>query len=138
MSEPEHIFVYGTLRHESPHPMARRLRAQARLVGKGSVPGRLYDMGWYPAGIHDAGERRRIVGDVYGLKRDSRLLAELDTYEAIGVYYKRVPVTVKLATGGTVQAWAYLFFAESPRVGLIESGDFIAHRNLRRPRGLRP
>jgi gamma-glutamylcyclotransferase (GGCT)/AIG2-like uncharacterized protein YtfP len=138
MSEPKHIFVYGTLRPGSGHPMARRLRAQARHVGKGNLPGRLYDMGWYPAGIHDHAEKRRIVGDVYALKPDSRLLAELDTYEAIGVYYKRVPVNVKLATGGTVQAWAYLYFAESPRVGLIVSGDFIAHRNLRRPRSLRP
>ncbi|MGH6736412.1 MAG: gamma-glutamylcyclotransferase family protein [Methyloceanibacter sp.] len=139
MKEPNHLFVYGTLRHESPHPMARRLRTQARLVGKGSVPGRLYDMGWYPAGVHDAGEkRRRIIGDVYALKPDSKLLAELDAYEAIGVHYRRVPVEVKLATGGTIHAWAYLFVAESPRLGLIESGDFIAHRNAKTPRPVRP
>ena len=40
MSEPSHIFVYGTLRADSDHPMAQRLCSQARLVGKGTVPGR--------------------------------------------------------------------------------------------------
>lgn len=137
MKEPNHLFVYGTLRHESPHPMARRLRLQARHVGKGSVPGRLYDMGWYPAGIHDHAEKRRIVGDIYALKPDSQILAEIDVYEGADDTYKRVPLVVKLATGGTVTAWAYVV-ANSPRAQLIESGDFIAHQSIKNPRPVRP
>ena len=45
---PEHIFVYGTLRAESAHPMAHRLRVGARHIGKGSTPGLLYDFGSWP------------------------------------------------------------------------------------------
>ena len=75
MNEPAHIFVYGTLRSGSGHPMARRLTSQARLLGKGSVPGRLYDMGWYPAALFDRDEKHLIVGDVFALAPDSRLNA---------------------------------------------------------------
>jgi len=137
MSEPTHIFVYGTLRSESDHPMARRLCARARLVGKGSVPGRLYDLGWYPAAMFDEGEKRRIVGDVFALKPGSRLLAELDAYEAGDPNYARVPLQVKLADGGTVTAWAY-GVTQEPSARLIQSGDFIAHRTAKTPRPARP
>jgi gamma-glutamylcyclotransferase (GGCT)/AIG2-like uncharacterized protein YtfP len=137
MTEPSHIFVYGTLRSESDHPMARRLRTKGRFVGKGSVPGRLYDLGWYPAAMFDGGEKRKIVGDVFAVKPGSRLLAELDAYEASDPNYARVPLEVKLANGGTVTAWAY-GVTEAPKARQITSGDFIAHRNAKTPRPVRP
>jgi len=136
MSEPNHIFVYGTLRADSDHPMARRLCLQARHVGKGSVPGRLYDLGWYPAGMFDANEKRRIIGDVFALKGGSRLLAELDAYEAGDPNYARAALEVELAAGGTITAWTYVV-TEEPRARLIQSGDFIAHRNAKTLRPVR-
>ena len=136
MTEPTHLFVYGTLRFESDHPMARRLRTQARYIGKGRVPGRLYDLGSYPAGVFDASEKRRIVGDVFALKPDSKVLAEMDAYEGTDPLYKRTVLEVKLATGGTIEAWAY-GVNPPPRARLITSGDFIAHRNQHRPRAVR-
>jgi len=137
MNEPAHIFVYGTLRSESDHPMARRLLSQARLVGKGSAPGRLYDLGWYPAAMFDAGEKRRVIGDVFALKSGGRLLAELDAYESGDRFYARLHLEVKLADGGTITAWAY-GVSEAPKARLIQSGDFIAHRNAKTPRPVRP
>ena len=136
MNEPAHIFVYGTLRSGSGHPMARRLTSQARLLGKGSVPGRLYEMGWYPAALFDRDEKRLIVGDVFALAPDSRLLVELDEYEAGDPNYARTPLQVSLADGGTVAAWAY-GIAKAPKARLIQGGDFIAHRNAKRPRPVR-
>jgi gamma-glutamylcyclotransferase (GGCT)/AIG2-like uncharacterized protein YtfP len=136
MSEPSHLFVYGTLRYESDHPMARRLRTMARHIGKGSVPGRLYDLGPYPAAVFDPDEKRRIVGDVFEIKPDSKVLAEMDTYEGTDPLYKRTALEVKLATGGTIEAWAY-GVNPPPRARLITSGDFIAHRNQHRPRAVR-
>jgi gamma-glutamylcyclotransferase (GGCT)/AIG2-like uncharacterized protein YtfP len=135
--EPGYIFVYGTLRAESAHPMARRLRARARHIGQGTAPGRLYDMGWYPAAVFDEGEKRRIIGDVFALKTGGRLLAELDAYESGDPNYARVRLQVKLAKRGMVEAWAYSV-SEAPKARLIPSGDFIAHRNARRPRAVRP
>jgi gamma-glutamylcyclotransferase (GGCT)/AIG2-like uncharacterized protein YtfP len=137
MSDPEHIFVYGTLRSESDHAMARRLSSQARLVGKGSVPGRLYDMGWYPAAMFDANEKRAVVGDVYALKPGGKLLAELDAYEAGDPNYVRAPLAVKLTDGRTVSAWAY-GVSTAPNARLIQGGAFIAHRNAKTPRPIRP
>jgi gamma-glutamylcyclotransferase (GGCT)/AIG2-like uncharacterized protein YtfP len=137
MSDPEHIFVYGTLRSESDHPMARRLCAQARLVGRGSAPGRLYDCGWYPAAVFDESEKRRIVGDVFALKPGGKLLAELDAYESGDAYYARVPLEVTLSNGGKVLAWAY-GVKQAPNTRLIPSGDFIAHWNMKSPRPVRP
>jgi gamma-glutamylcyclotransferase (GGCT)/AIG2-like uncharacterized protein YtfP len=137
MSEPSHIFVYGTLRSESDHSMARRLSSQARLVGKGRVPGRLYDLGWYPAALFDPSEKRSIVGEVFALVPGSRLLAELDAYEAGDPNYARTPLQVKLADGRTVTAWAY-GVREAPKARLIQSGDFIAHRVAKTPRPVRP
>ena len=48
--EPEcrHLFVYGTLRRGSGHPMSRFLAARARLLAGARVPGRLYDLGGFP------------------------------------------------------------------------------------------
>jgi gamma-glutamylcyclotransferase (GGCT)/AIG2-like uncharacterized protein YtfP len=135
--EPGHIFVYGTLRVASAHPVAWRLRARARHIGQGTVPGRLYDMGWYPAAVFDEGEKRRIIGDVFALKIGGRLLAELDAYEAGDPNYARVRLEVKLAEGGMVEAWAY-GVSKPPKARLIRSGDFIAHWNARKPRAVRP
>ena len=78
---PQHLFVYGTLRSEFPHPLALRLKSQAKLVGKGSAPGVLYDFGWYPGAVFDADARTRVIGDVFALKNAERLLAQLDHYE---------------------------------------------------------
>lgn len=136
-AEPSHIFVYGTLRSESDHPMARRLASQARHVGKGKVPGRLYDCGWYPAAQFDANEKRCVIGDVFALTSGSRLLDELDAYEAGDPDYARAVLEVDLFDGGTVIAWAY-GVRTPPNARLIPSGDFIAHRNTRGPRPVRP
>ncbi len=136
MSDPSHIFVYGTLRSESGHPMARRLFARARLVGKGRVPGRLYDLGWYPAAMFDEREKRHILGDVFALP-DAKLLAELDAYESGDRNYRRLPLRVALLGGGTVSAWAY-GVAKPPNARVIPSGDFVAHRNAKTPRPVRP
>ena len=136
MTEPTHIFVYGTLRAESDHPMARRLSMLVRHVGRARVSGRLYDCGWYPAAMFDEGEKRHIVGDVYALKPGQHLLAELDAYEAGGPNYARAPLEVGLAGGGKILAWAY-GVTKAPNSKLIPSGDFIAHRNAKTPRPLR-
>jgi len=137
MSEPSHLFVYGTLRYESEHPMALRLRTKARHIGKGSVPGRLYDLGAYPAAVFDAGEKCRIIGDVFKILPGSNVLAEMDTYEGTDPQYKRTVLQVKLANGGAVDAWAY-GVDSVPQAHLIYDGDFIAHRNRQHPRAVRP
>ena len=139
----DYLFVYGTLRAESAHPMAHRLKAGARLVGKGAAPGLLYDLGEYPGALFGPEEKYRVVGEVYALEAP-RLLADLDKYEGTAppdedgeALFERITVKVKLKNGSTVDAWAY-GLKQPLRARLIGSGDFIADRRLRNPRPVRP
>lgn len=137
MSDPGHIFVYGTLRRGSRHPMARRLSAKARHVGEGRAPGTLYDMGWYPAAMFDAGSSTQIVGDVFSLPQGGRLLAEMDAYEEGGPAYERIPLDVSLIGGGQLLVWTYAVLAP-PSSRVIPGGDFLAHWNAKKRRPSRP
>ncbi len=130
---PSHIFVYGTLRADSDHPMARRLRAHATLVGKGRAKGRLYDLGWYPAATFDENETRSILGDVFAMTPGERLLVELDAYEAGNPSYVRCALEVRFDDGSRVLAWAY-GMVEPPNGRLIPGGDFLTHWRSKRRR----
>lgn len=137
----DHLFVYGTLRSESTHPMAGRLRSGARLIGKGSTSGLLYDFGGYPGAVFVSGERRRVVGEVFRLGKNTKLLADLDRYEGIAGadddMLSRILTEVRLDRGGIVEAWAY-GLREMPRARLIGTGDFIADRRSRTQPTIRP
>ena len=80
---PEHLFVYGTLRAESAHPMAHRLRVGARHIGKGRAPGLLYDFGSWPGAFFALEEKYRVIGSVFALGPNPRLLSDLDKYEGV-------------------------------------------------------
>jgi gamma-glutamylcyclotransferase (GGCT)/AIG2-like uncharacterized protein YtfP len=137
----EHIFVYGTLRSESTHPMAARLRTGAKLIGKGKTAGLLYDLGAYPGAVFASGERRHVIGEVFRFGANAKLLAELDSYEGItgakDDMWARVLVEVGLDHGGIVEAWAYGLTAV-PRARVIGTGDFIADRRLRTRKAATP
>ncbi|MEM7399214.1 MAG: gamma-glutamylcyclotransferase family protein [Pseudomonadota bacterium] len=133
MSDPEHIFVYGTLRHGSNHPMARRLTAQARHIGQARTPGRLYDMGWYPAAMFDAESATRIIGDVFALPPGGRLLAEIDAYEEGDPNYERIRLDVTIIGGGKLHVWTYGVHTP-PNNRVIPGGDFLVHWNAKRRR----
>jgi gamma-glutamylcyclotransferase (GGCT)/AIG2-like uncharacterized protein YtfP len=113
----ELLFVYGTLRSEFDNPFARRLRAEARLLGRATVVGSIYRVAEYPgfwpepAGV--------VHGEVYELMSPGTLQA-LDEYE--GQQYERVAATV--STGERV--WIYRFERQPPLALRIASGDFCA------------
>lgn len=142
---PEHLFVYGTLRAESAHPMAHRLRVGARHIGKGRAPGLLYDFGSWPGAFFALEEKYRVIGSVFALGPNPRLLSDLDKYEGVapteeerefpesaGLFH-RIAIEVHLDHGDSVEAWAYAL-KDPPRARLIGTGDFIADRKLRAPR----
>jgi gamma-glutamylcyclotransferase (GGCT)/AIG2-like uncharacterized protein YtfP len=147
---PDHLFVYGTLRAESSHPMAHRLRVGAKHIGRGSTPGRLFDFGSWPGAFFAPEPKYRVIGSVFALGAGPRLLIDLDKYEgvapaedeerewpeAVGLFH-RITVKVALDKGGSVGAFAYAL-KEMPRARLIGSGDFIADRRLRAPSVVRP
>jgi gamma-glutamylcyclotransferase (GGCT)/AIG2-like uncharacterized protein YtfP len=127
-----YLFVYGTLRSESPHPMARRLRSGSKLLGKGSAAGTLYDLGYYPGATFAPEAKMRVIGEVFAVHPHSPLKAALDIYEgaemdAIGSMYGPVEVEVELDRGGRRSALVYAL-KRIPRFAKpVESGDWIAH-----------
>src|SRR5262249_8621857 len=92
------LFVYGTLRKNSDHSMARFLSENAKYLGEARVPGRLYDLGAYPGmtpavtphptlspqrgeGWVRGDEDEWVHGDLFELRDPEATLAELDRYE---------------------------------------------------------
>lgn len=103
------LFVYGTLRSDSGHPMHDVLAAAADMIGCGEVVGTLVDLGAYPGLVLGTGSTR---GEVWQL-RDDTLLGRLDAYEGIGPdaevveSFERVRVPVRLDDGRTLETWTY-------------------------------
>jgi gamma-glutamylcyclotransferase (GGCT)/AIG2-like uncharacterized protein YtfP len=110
VTDDELLFVYGTLRSDSGHPMHDVLARGAVLVGRGTVGGTLVDLGEYPGLVLDG--HGIAAGEVWRLL-DSSLWLTLDAYEGIGPdaevteSYERVRVRVRLDDGTDVEAWTY-------------------------------
>jgi gamma-glutamylcyclotransferase (GGCT)/AIG2-like uncharacterized protein YtfP len=130
-----YIFVYGTLRSASDHPMSRILERHADLVGRGKLPGILYDVGDYPGAVRKPGTRAFISGDVYRLRDSERALKILDRYEGWNEKkpgaseFRRSRVAVDMGGGKKVSAWIYLYNRSTTGLPRILSGDY-----LKRPR----
>jgi len=110
-----HLFVYGSLLSNARHPMGERLAREARQLGEGSLPGRLYRIDWYPGLVEACGAGERVYGEVYALQDPMRTLRWLDVYEGLtadgphdGEYVRRER-PVRLATGAAIGCWVYLY-----------------------------
>lgn len=126
----QYLFVYGTLRRASPHPLAKFLAERACFVSEGSVAGRLYNLGRYPGMTEATGDDERVVGDVYALTDVEVTMRELDRYEGAESpwpsYFERGFAQVALAAGTTMTAMVYLFRGDVAETQRIASGDWLA------------
>ena len=113
MSSQPYLFVYGTLKSTFRNRYARRLRREALLAGRATMPGRLYRVRWYP-GMRPARDSGDLVtGELYRLRQPSKMLAVLDAYEE---NYRRELRKATLANRRTRQCWVYMY-----RVPMLES-----------------
>ncbi len=121
---PDLLFVYGTLRGGSGHPMQAVLAAAGDRVGAASLAGKLYRVDWYPGLVLDDGEAptQRVHGDVWTVN-DRAALRELDSYE--GSEYERRAVSVTMADGGVMRAFAYLYIGDTTPLDVVPSGDWL-------------
>lgn len=116
----EHLFVYGTLRSGSGHPMHEVLAAAADKVGPATVAGRLYRIDWFPGLVLEEGIGR-VHGDLWRV-REPTVFRTLDDYE--GEEYERRTVEVA-AADERIAAFAYVFTAAVDDLALIASGDWL-------------
>ena len=136
-----YLFVYGTLRRAAGHSMRRALEATP-LVGDARVNARLYDLGGYPGMVLSGTAGGEVTGEVYELQSSNTtdILRILDEYEGVASSgdqpeYARQIVDVRLITGHTLKAWAYVL-ADAGRAQVrIASGDFMdGTLNIETPR----
>ncbi len=113
------LFVYGTLKRGFPNSWSRRLWAAARFAGEASLPGRLFDLGAFPAFVESGEPGEKVHGEV-ALLPDAELLAELDFYE--GSAYTRELRTVEMQDGERREAWVYIFRAPLGRARPVAGG----------------
>lgn len=113
------LFVYGTLKRGSANPWARRLWSRAVFLGAATVPGRLYDLGAFPALVETSDDGSTVHGELAQLAT-ARLLEELDDYE--GAQYERVLKRARLADGTEREAWVYVWRGPLGRARPVAGG----------------
>ena len=121
----DRVFVYGTLRRGFINNDATlAFRDGATFLTKGTLPGGLYSVGWYPALIE--GEDGRVHGEVWQITRPG-IMHILDDYEGLfddgPPEYKRVPRTIDTPEG-RIEAWAYIYLYEVDPMQRMPSGDW--------------
>lgn len=130
-----HLFVYGTLLSGAGHPMGARLARESRVVGSGSVVGRLLDLGAYPALIEAGSGGNLVHGEVHELSDPEKSLRWLDEYEGIvssrenASEYERVARLAQLDVGAAITAWVYVYRAVVTSPRFIESGRWCGTGN---------
>ena len=102
------------------------------LVGHATLPGRLYDVGDYPAAVCQPDDTDEVIhGELYYLRDSYRIFDKLDRYEgyiAPGTgrsEYRREYRDVCLSTGDRVKAWVYLYNLRTDALTRIPSGDYL-------------
>lgn len=108
------LFVYGTLRRASAHPLARLLASKSEWLGVAEFRGLLFDVGSYPGAVPSNDPTHRVRGEVYRLTDPVTILALLDRYEEFGEEFpdpnEFIRTRQAVVLGGTrIEAWIYLY-----------------------------
>jgi gamma-glutamylcyclotransferase (GGCT)/AIG2-like uncharacterized protein YtfP len=111
--------------------MARFLEQKARIVSVARSPGRLYDLGLYPAMLAAQTPGDWVLGDLFEMNDPKPVLAELDRYEGCIPEYPdawifgRVLGTALVPDNTTYRAWLYLYNEPISEERRIITGDYF-------------
>jgi len=125
------LFVYGSLLARAGHPMGERLAREARSIGEACVAGRLYRVSWYPGLVEGTKSSERVHGEVYALDDPARSLLWLDAYEGVAeggngsADYARAERTARLARGGEVRVWVYVYRGDVSDLTIVPGGRWL-------------
>ena len=127
----EHLFVYGTLRRHTESAIARLLARHAECLGSAVFRGRLFRVRDYPGAVDSGDSSDAVHGELYRVREPERLWPDLDAYEGCGpgdaqsTEFVRQKRLVGLRGGSTMEAWIYLYNADTRGLEEIPSGDFL-------------
>ena len=130
----DYIFVYGTLRGDSPTGAHREYLQHSDFVAPAKIRGRLFLIDYYPGLMHDENaltdNEQWVTGEVY-LLQDQKQLHQLDVYEGCAPNsprpheYKRTIVKATLPNKEVMETWAYIYIGETASLKRIDTGDFL-------------
>jgi gamma-glutamylcyclotransferase (GGCT)/AIG2-like uncharacterized protein YtfP len=120
------IFVYGTLRKGQGNH--RYFLNRSKFLGMAKTKKRYVLYGHGIPILSRTGAVSQVTGEVYSI--DTATLERLDELEGHPDMYKREQAEVVLQDGTELTAWIY--FYDTPRGDLIESGDFLQKASPRR------
>ncbi|HVC94604.1 MAG TPA: gamma-glutamylcyclotransferase family protein [Pirellulales bacterium] len=131
MSRVDYLFVYGTLTPSLAPAVIKPIVMKLRPIGPGSVAGRLYDLGPYPAAIFDAAASTRIFGEVFVFpEADPEAMRRIDEYEGFDPgdlsrsLYVRTRQCVTVADGSDLNCWAYQYNRDVTHARLLANGNY--------------
>lgn len=126
------LFVYGTLRSDSPDSQFGLIGLAGRFVSRARMRGRLLDLGKYPGLIPPRSADDWVLGEVYALRNSGATLARLDKYEGCAPgtaeehgWFRRALGDAVLESGRKLSAWVYLYEGPVASRNIIVSGDYM-------------
>jgi gamma-glutamylcyclotransferase (GGCT)/AIG2-like uncharacterized protein YtfP len=129
------LFVYGSLRSYFRSPDYDYMARYFDLIGEGTVRGKLFDTGEYPAAI-PAEDGSSIAGELYTIRNEREFawaICQLDDYEGTTAesfekpLYRR-EITDVFINNESVQAWIYWYNGDVTGKPLITSGDTVVYQ----------
>lgn len=115
------LFVYGTLHPDRAPEEISDVVKNLQHMGTGTIRGKLYDLGDYPAAVVNRNANGKISGSVFALPDDPKALASLDEYEEFtpsdpaNSLFIRTKRMVTLADGSRRLCWVYLYNGQLPK-----------------------
>lgn len=133
--QPQHLFVYGSLRLSMSAHHAHLAGPWVRYTGPGRFRGRLLDTGAYPAAVPSPRRYEIVHGEVYRLLHPDSTLTRIDRYEN-GPHgeppeFNRTIVQIAMKTGGHIPAWIYLYNLPTRGLDWIRNGDYVQYWHQR-------
>lgn len=123
------LFVYGTLMKGFQEDW--QTKVGARLLGRGIINGKLYDLGEFPGAICAAGDSGEYVkGELYQVRDAALATRILDQFEEFfprqphKSLFVRIIAPVTLEDGRRENAWVYVYNQPVDESRLVPSGDY--------------
>ncbi|GAB3766234.1 gamma-glutamylcyclotransferase family protein [Spirosoma pomorum] len=131
-TDPDFLFVYGTLGPSFGNPCASLLHQNSQYVGPGRLTGLLVNLGDYPAATYNPYAATFVHGYIYNIStRKTELLEILDAYEGIGADFPELHEYVRTISPVHVNSkiifcWTYLYNLDIHSHSPIDSGNYLS------------